>query len=85
ITNIQLHRWYKARPIAKTGFTLEGLLAKTHLVGISVKCKNEKGWSDPSNVVDGVWTHAPDLPSTPEFFQLESVEADKAILTWREP
>lgn len=49
-------RWCAAKPVATHGFTLTGLKAKAHLVNISVRCQNEIGWSDPSEVVPEVFT-----------------------------
>lgn len=51
-----LFRWCAAKPVATNGFTLTGMKANTHLVNISVRCQNELGWSDPSEVVPEVFT-----------------------------
>lgn len=49
-------RWCAAKPVATNGFTLAGMKANTHLVNISVRCQNEVGWSDPSEVVPEAFT-----------------------------
>lgn len=38
------------------GYTLSGLKANTHLVAVSVRAKNEVGWSDSSDILDEVCT-----------------------------
>eukprot|EP00903_Cladosiphon_okamuranus_P006314 g6190.t1 len=78
-------RWCAAKPVATNGFTLTGLKANTHLVNISVRCQNEIGWSDTSEVVPEVFTEDPLPPSPPLFFRLDSVRSNRAVLRWTEP
>ncbi|CAM9638943.1 unnamed protein product, partial [Ectocarpus fasciculatus] len=78
-------RWCTTKPVAVKGFTLTGLKAKTHLVNISVRCQNEAGWSDPSEVVPEAYTEDPVPPSPPLFFRVDLVKSNRVILRWMEP
>ena len=55
-TELRPSRWCLAKPVAARGYTLSGLAANTCLVALSVRAKNEIGWSDPSDTVDEVFT-----------------------------
>lgn len=55
------------KPVAATGFTLTGLRAGVHLVDLSVRCRNEVGWSDPSEAVAEVFTDGKDESMYPKW------------------
>lgn len=52
--------------MAANGYTLSGLRADTCLIALSVRAKNEVGWSGPSNVMDEVCTEGMAMDSMVE-------------------
>ncbi|CAM9361466.1 unnamed protein product [Ascophyllum nodosum] len=78
-------RWCMSKPISTNGFTLTGLAASTHLVNITVRCRNAVGWSDSSEVLPEVYTKEAMPPGEPLFFRVDTVRSNRAVLSWKEP